>query len=135
MARGKVAKKCAKAMKPSGVAWLDDIPAGWEVSFLAQVVSQVKERNDGLREKNLLSLSYGKIKRKPIDTIGGLLPATFDGYNVIAANDIVLIILWVIASFSDYSCIPVAVCFIAFFLNDIYGFYSWNKMKALQNSD
>lgn len=52
-----------------------------------------------------------------------------------AANDIVLIILWVIASFSDYSCIPVAVCFIAFFLNDIYGFYSWNKMKALQNSD
>lgn len=90
MARGKVAKKCAKAMKPSGVAWLDDIPAGWEVSFLAQVVSQVKERNDGLREKNLLSLSYGKIKRKPIDTIGGLLPATFDGYNVIAANDIVL---------------------------------------------
>lgn len=74
----------------SGVAWLGDIPDGWEVSFLAQVVSQVKERNVGLREKNLLSLSYGKIKRKPIDTIGGLLPATFDGYNVIAANDIVL---------------------------------------------
>lgn len=74
----------------SGVAWLGDIPDRWEVSFLAQVVSQVKERNDGLREKNLLSLSYGKIKRKPIDTIGGLLPATFDGYNVIDANDIVL---------------------------------------------
>ena len=74
----------------SGVAWLGEIPEGWNVSFLAQVVSQVKKRNDGLREKNLLSLSYGKIKRKPIDTIGGLLPATFDGYNIIDANDIVL---------------------------------------------
>ncbi len=82
--------KGAKAMKLSGVEWLGDIPKGWKVSFLSQVASQVKKRNDGLKEKNLLSLSYGKIKRKPIDTIGGLLPANFDGYNIIEANDIVL---------------------------------------------
>ena len=93
MARGISAAKstkAAKTMKPSGVAWIGDIPEGWEVNFLSQKVSQVKNRNDGLKEKNLLSLSYGKIKRKSIDSIGGLLPASFEGYNVIAADDIVL---------------------------------------------
>ncbi|HAG04935.1 MAG TPA: hypothetical protein DCG28_05780 [Lachnospiraceae bacterium] len=38
----------------------------------------------------MLSLSYGKIKRKNIDTTGGLLPESFNGYNIIEANDIVL---------------------------------------------
>jgi len=76
--------------KPSGVAWIGDIPEGWEVCFLSQKVSQVRNRNYGLKEKNLLSLSYGKIKRKSIESIGGLLPASFEGYNVIAADDIVL---------------------------------------------
>ena len=50
-----------------------------------------------------------------------------------AANDIVLIILWVLASFSDVRYISVVVCFIAFLLNDIYGFVSWQKMKIRQN--
>lgn len=58
--------------------------------LLSQVVSQVKNKNSDLSEKNLLSLSCGKIKRKPIDTTEGLLPASFDGYNIIEANDIVL---------------------------------------------
>lgn len=49
-----------------------------------------KNKNSDLTEKNLLSLSYGQIKRKPIDTSSGLLPASFDGYNIIEANDIVL---------------------------------------------
>ena len=51
---------------------------------------QVKNKNRNLREKNLLSLSYGKIKRKDINTNDGLLPASFDGYNIIEAGDIVL---------------------------------------------
>jgi type I restriction enzyme S subunit len=79
-----------REMRDSGVDWIGKIPEGWEVNFLSQKVSQVKNRNDGLKEKNLLSLSYGKIKRKSIDSIGGLLPASFEGYNVIAADDIVL---------------------------------------------
>ena len=51
-----------------------------------------------------------------------------------AANDVVLIILWIYASFSDISYISVAVCFIAFLFNDLYGFISWNKMKKTQSS-
>ena len=49
-----------------------------------------------------------------------------------AANDIVLIVLWIIASLSDISCIPMTVCFIMLFANDIYGFYNWKRMAENQ---
>jgi len=49
-----------------------------------------------------------------------------------AANDVVLIVLWVMASFSDAKYISVVVCFIAFFVNDLYGYVSWRKMKRRQ---
>ena len=50
-----------------------------------------------------------------------------------AANDIVLIVLWVLASISDIRYISVAVCFIAFLVNDIYSYISWHRMKLRQN--
>lgn len=50
-----------------------------------------------------------------------------------AANDIVLIILWTLASISDIRYVSVVVCFIAFLLNDIYGFLNWQKMKTRQS--
>ncbi len=49
-----------------------------------------------------------------------------------AANDIVLIVLWVLASVYDRRYIAVVVCFLAFLFNDIYGFVSWQKMKKRQ---
>ena len=49
-----------------------------------------------------------------------------------AANDIVLILLWILASLYDIRYISVVVCFAAFFVNDIYGFISWRKMKVRQ---
>lgn len=49
-----------------------------------------------------------------------------------AANDIVLIILWVLASLSDLKYVSVVVCFAAFLFNDIYGYLSWHKMKERQ---
>ena len=51
-----------------------------------------------------------------------------------AANDAVLIVLWIIASLSDTSYISVTVCFVAFLANDIYGFLSWRKMQKRQNT-
>ena len=50
-----------------------------------------------------------------------------------AANDIILIILWIFASMYDVKYISVVVCFVAFFVNDIYGYYSWQKMKKRQS--
>lgn len=52
-----------------------------------------------------------------------------------AANDIVLIVLWVLASICDVKYISVVVCFIAFFVNDIYGYISWQKMKIRQSKN
>lgn len=50
-----------------------------------------------------------------------------------AANDIVLIVLWILASMQDMRYISVVVCFVAFLANDIYGFVSWQKMKERQH--
>ena len=79
-----------ESYKNSDSEWLGEIPTSWSMVLLSQVVSQARNKNSDLSEKNLLSLSYGQIKRKPIDTSGGLLPTSFDGYNIIEANDIVL---------------------------------------------
>lgn len=49
-----------------------------------------------------------------------------------AGNDIVLIILWILASMDDLSFLPMIFCFVMFFANDIYGYYNWNKMKKKQ---
>lgn len=51
-----------------------------------------------------------------------------------AANDIVLIVLWISASLNDPQYIPVAVNFAIFFFNDMYGFISWKKRAGLQNA-
>ncbi len=49
-----------------------------------------------------------------------------------ATNDMVLIVLWVLASVSDTKYISVAVCFVAFLANDIYGYINWQRMKRRQ---
>jgi len=51
-----------------------------------------------------------------------------------AANDIVLIILWILASIEDISYLPMIMCFIMFLLNDIYGFFNWRKMQKRQGA-
>ena len=80
----------AREMKDSGIEWVGDIPASWKINTVFQLFTQVKNKNTDLQEQNLLSLSYGKIKRRSIDTTDGLLPESFDGYNIIEADDIVL---------------------------------------------
>ena len=79
-----------REMKDSGIEWIGAMPRAWKMNTIAQIFLQVKCKNTGLQEKNLLSLSYGKVKRKSIDTVEGLLPESFDGYNIIEKDDIVL---------------------------------------------
>ena len=47
-----------------------------------------------------------------------------------ASNDIILIIMWVLASIENPAYIPVVVNFIIFFFNDMYGFVSWKRREA-----
>ncbi len=49
-----------------------------------------------------------------------------------AANDVVLIILWCMASVSDLSNLPMLACFAVFLINDLYGFVNWRKMQKRQ---
>ncbi len=49
-----------------------------------------------------------------------------------AANDVVLIVLWTLASIADPSYLPMVVCFIMFLINDAYGYYNWRRMRREQ---
>ncbi len=52
-----------------------------------------------------------------------------------AANDIVLIVLWSLASAENISYIPMVICFSCFFINDLYGFINWQRMKKRQTKE
>ena len=52
-----------------------------------------------------------------------------------AANDIVLIILWILAAISDISYLSVAICFVMFLINDTYGFINWSRMQKRQEAN
>ncbi len=49
-----------------------------------------------------------------------------------AANDLVLIVLWVMAALTDISSVPMVACFVMFFANDMYGFVNWRRMQRRQ---
>ncbi|MCR4611081.1 MAG: nicotinamide riboside transporter PnuC [Lachnospiraceae bacterium] len=50
-----------------------------------------------------------------------------------ACNDIILVILWVLASLEDVKYLSVVICFVAFLFNDIYAFINWKSMAKKQN--
>lgn len=77
-------------MKDSGIEWVGNIPAHWDVRPLYYYFAERKKKNYLGQEQNLLSLSYGKVIRKDINTSEGLLPDSFNGYNIIEPGDIVL---------------------------------------------
>jgi len=58
-------------------------------------------------------------------------PAYALGY---AANDVVLILLWVFAAMVNPAYIPMAVCFVMFLFNDLYGFFNWRRMQRRQRT-
>ena len=51
-----------------------------------------------------------------------------------AANDLVLIVLWVLAAVTDITYSSVIICFVVFLVNDLYGFISWRKMEKRQHA-
>jgi restriction endonuclease S subunit len=79
--------------KSSGIAWLGEIPENWEEASLRKLFIDNKIKNESLLENNLLTLSYGRIKNKDINTVNGLLPASFSGYQIVDKGDIVLRLL------------------------------------------
>ncbi len=70
-------------MKDSGIEWIGEIPEDWEVLPLFAVANENQQRNTNLVNNNLLSLSYGKIVNKDIETNFGLLPESFETYQIV----------------------------------------------------
>lgn len=79
-----------RELQDSGIEWIGIAPSSWKVAYLSSVLSERKHKNVGMQEDNLLSLSYGNVKQKDINTNDGLLPESFEGYNIIEDGDIVL---------------------------------------------
>lgn len=80
----------SETLVPSGVEWIGDSPKEWNKFTIGQLFEQVRQKNTGMIETNLLSLSYGRIKKRDINSGEGLLPESFEGYNIIEKDDIVL---------------------------------------------
>ncbi len=79
-----------REMKDSGVEWVEEIPALWSVHPLYYYSSERKNKNMLGNEKNLLSLSYGNVIRKDINSNGGLLPESYNTYNIVEKGDIII---------------------------------------------
>lgn len=77
-------------MKDSGIPWIGMIPEHWETRTLSQMARVHFFSNKNVHHQNLLSLSYGKIVCKDINTTEGLLPASFDNYQIVEDGNIVL---------------------------------------------
>ena len=52
-----------------------------------------------------------------------------------ALNDLILVLLWGLASMENQTYISVVVCFSMFFVNDLYGYFSWKKMEVRQTKN
>ena len=77
-------------MKDSGVEWVGMIPVHWIVHPVYTYFGERKNKNRFGTEDNLLSLSYGRVIRKDINTSDGLLPESFNTYNIVEAGDIII---------------------------------------------
>ena len=77
-------------MKQSGLEWVGEIPANWLMHPVYYYFGERKNKNILGQEDNLLSLSYGRVIRKDINTNGGLLPESFNTYNIVEAGDIII---------------------------------------------
>jgi type I restriction enzyme S subunit len=77
-------------MKKSGIEWIGEIPEAWEIRTLFGVAVEQKYSNKTSRNQNLLSLSYGKIIAKDINITEGLLPLSFDTYQIVNDGNIIL---------------------------------------------
>lgn len=76
--------------KDSGVEWLGEIPEEWSIKPGLVAFSENKRSNKGMVRNTVLSLSYGKIVIKPEEKLVGLVPESFETYQLVEPNDIII---------------------------------------------
>jgi type I restriction enzyme S subunit len=70
--------------------WVGGIPERWEVHSLGSQLAANKSSNKGMVESRVLSLSYGRVIVKPLDKLRGLVPESFETYQIVEPGDIVI---------------------------------------------
>jgi type I restriction enzyme S subunit len=76
--------------KDSGLPWLGNVPRHWDIRPGFAAFREKKVKNIGLREKTVLSLSYGRIVVKPPEKLHGLVPDSFETYQIVDPGDIII---------------------------------------------
>jgi type I restriction enzyme S subunit len=76
--------------KESGQKWLGGVPAHWELKPGHAAFAPRKESNRGMKEKTVLSLSYGRIKVKATDKQHGLVPESYETYQVVNEGNVII---------------------------------------------
>ena len=79
-----------EAYKDSGVEWLGEIPCGWSLKPGFVAFSENKRSNKGMIENTVLSLSYGHIVIRPEEKLTGLVPESFETYQLVEPGDIIV---------------------------------------------
>lgn len=82
--------KSYPAYKESRVTWLMAIPEHWQVLPARAVYRRKLVKNTGMIENTVLSLSYGRIVVKPSDKLHGLVPESFETYQIVDPGNIIL---------------------------------------------
>lgn len=77
-------------MKDSGVKWIGEVPLNWKVKPLYTIYKENKTKNKDNLVSNVLSLSYGKIKQRDIESNYGLLPDSFETYQIVEKDYLIL---------------------------------------------
>lgn len=76
-------------MKDSGVEWIGDIPEHWEIKPFFSLLTELKRKNTGLVETNILSLSYGRVIQKSENRNMGLVPESYETYQIVEQGEVV----------------------------------------------
>ncbi|UWQ48962.1 restriction endonuclease subunit S [Leisingera caerulea] len=76
--------------KDSGIDWIGEVPSSWSVEPGRQCLFESKEKNIGMKESTVLSLSYGRVIVKDEDKLTGLVPESFETYQVVQPGDIII---------------------------------------------
>jgi len=93
--QGLIIKSVTKGQNPnvqfinSGIEWIGTIPKHWEIKPFFALLSELNRKNSGLIETNILSLSYGRVVKKPDNRNMGLVPESYETYQIVEPGDVV----------------------------------------------
>ena len=84
------ALKPFQSLRQESLPWVGQVPAHWEIRPAFGVYGTKSVKNVGMRESTVLSLSYGQIKIRPPENLHGLVPESFETYQIVDPKDIIV---------------------------------------------